>query len=150
MSHYIFGPFSLDPEARVLLRDGEPVPTAGKTLDTLLLLVQNRGRLVDKDELLSRIWAGNAVEEANLTQSISTVRKVLGDNPKNHRYIATVAGRGYQFVAPVTEVANAIPPAASVDVSGKRTKRAVAVTILVLSLACIVWFGLRHLNPHPN
>jgi DNA-binding winged helix-turn-helix (wHTH) protein len=65
-----FGPFSLDPEARVLLRDGEPMPMAGKTLDMLVMLVQNRGRLVDKDELLSRVWAGTIVEEASLSRSI--------------------------------------------------------------------------------
>jgi len=109
MPRYTFGPFSLDPEARVLLREGEPVPMAGKTLDTLLLLVQNHGKLIDKDELLSKVWAGSVVEEANLTQAISTVRKVLADNPKEHRYIATVAGRGYQFVAPVTELTAAAP-----------------------------------------
>src|SRR5712692_7687151 len=103
MPRYTFGPFSLDPEARILLRDGEPMPMAGKALDVLVVLVQNRGRLIDKDELLSRVWTGTIVEEANLSQSIFTVRKILGDSPKDHRYIATVAGRGYQFVAPVTE-----------------------------------------------
>ncbi|MFZ0590784.1 MAG: winged helix-turn-helix domain-containing protein [Bryobacteraceae bacterium] len=103
MPGFTFGPFELDPEARVLRRNGEPIPMAGKTLDTLLVLVENRGRLIDKDELLARVWAGSVVEEANLTQSIFTVRKILGDNPKDHRYIATVAGRGYQFVAPVVE-----------------------------------------------
>lgn len=103
MSRYSFGPFELDPEARLLRRDGEPIPMAGKTLDTLILLVENRGRLVDKEELLSRIWVGSVVEEANLTHAIFTARKILGDSPKDHRYIATVAGRGYQFVAPVTE-----------------------------------------------
>src|SRR5579885_324913 len=103
MPRYIFGCFELDPEARLLRRDGEPVPIAGKTLDALVVLVENRGRLVDKEELLSRVWAGSVVEEANLTQTIFTVRKILGDSPKDHRYIATVAGRGYQFVAAVTE-----------------------------------------------
>jgi DNA-binding winged helix-turn-helix (wHTH) protein/Tol biopolymer transport system component len=112
MSRYAFGPFILDPQARVLLREGEPVAMPGKILDTLVVLVQNRGRVVDKDELLSRIWPGIVVEEANLTQSIFTVRKILGDSPKDHRYIATVAGRGYQFVAPVTELVNPTPPTA--------------------------------------
>jgi Tol biopolymer transport system component/DNA-binding winged helix-turn-helix (wHTH) protein len=102
MSRYNFGPFELDPEARLLRRDGEPIPLSGKTLDTLILLVENRGRLVDKEELLSRVWAGSVVEEASLTQTIFTARKILGDSPKDHRYIATIAGRGYQFVAPVT------------------------------------------------
>jgi DNA-binding winged helix-turn-helix (wHTH) protein/Tol biopolymer transport system component len=113
MSRYIFGPFELDPEARLLRRDGEPIPLAGKTLDTLVVLVENRGRLVDKEELLSRVWAGSVVEEANLTQTIFTVRKILGDSPKNHHYIATVAGRGYQFVAPVTESIARTEPAGS-------------------------------------
>ncbi|HEY7211099.1 MAG TPA: transcriptional regulator, partial [Bryobacteraceae bacterium] len=106
MPRYSFGPFLLDSEARILLRSGKPVPLAGKTLDTLLVLVENRGRLVDKDELLARIWPGAVVEEANLSQSIYALRRILGDSPKDHRYIATVAGRGYQFVAPVTESAN--------------------------------------------
>ena len=103
MLRYSFGPFELDPDTRLLRRDGEPVPMAARTFDTLVILVENRGRLVDKEELLSRVWAGNVVEEANLTQAIFTVRKILGDSPKDHRYIATVAGRGYRFVAPIAE-----------------------------------------------
>ena len=111
MPCYIFGPFSLDTEARALLRDREVIPIAGKTFDTLVLLVQNHGRLIDKDELLSKVWAGTVVEEANLSQAIFTVRKILGDSPKDARYIATVAGRGYQFVAPVTELLREAPNA---------------------------------------
>jgi Tol biopolymer transport system component/DNA-binding winged helix-turn-helix (wHTH) protein len=110
MPRYTFGPFELDPEARLLRRDGEPIPMAGKTLDTLIVLVENRGRLIDKEELLSRVWTGSVVEEANLTQTIFTVRRILGDSPKDHRYIATVAGRGYQFVAPVTKSATRTQP----------------------------------------
>ena len=102
MPRYKFGPFDLDPEARLLCRDGEPIPMTGRMLDALVVLVERRGRLVDKEELLSRIWAGSVVEEANLTQAIFTLRKILGDSPKDRRYIATIAGRGYQFVAPVT------------------------------------------------
>src|SRR5215472_16478147 len=109
MARYSFGPFLLDSQARTLLRNGESTTITGKSFDTLLMLVENRGRLVDKDELLSRVWAGSIVEEANLSQSIFTVRKILGDSPKDHRYIATVAGRGYQFVAPVTELTNEAP-----------------------------------------
>lgn len=154
---YTFGPFSLDPEARVLLREGEPIRMAGKTLDTLLLLVQNRGRLVDKDELLSRVWAGSAVEEANLTQSIFTVRKILGDTPKDHRYIATVAGRGYQFVAPVTEITDgrgAWQQTSSEPVRGPRhfaggiighhSKAAVLLIVTAILLTGVVSYLLRH------
>ncbi len=121
MLHYRFGPFELDPESRLLRREGEPVPVAAKTLDTLVVLVENRGRLVDKDELLSRVWAGSVVEEANLTQTIFTVRKVLGDSPKDHRYIATVAGRGYQFVAPVIE-SSTNPTDSAVETHPKQSK----------------------------
>ena len=90
MPTYTFGPFLLDSETRKLLRDGEPIALTGKTFDTLLLLVQNRGRLVNKDELLSGVWRSTTVEEANLTQTIFSVRKILGDRPKDHRFIATV------------------------------------------------------------
>ena len=105
MPRLTFGPFLLDCEARTLRRDGERVALTGKTFDTLLLLVQNRGRLVKKDELLSEVWRSTTVEEANLTQTIFSLRKVLGDRPRDHRFIATVPGCGYQFVAPVDEMA---------------------------------------------
>src|SRR5215831_12356619 len=103
MPRYTFGAFELDSEARVLRQNGEPTPLAGRALDILVVLVQNRGRLIDKDELLAQVWAGSVVEESNLPHCIFMLRKILGDSPKDHRYIATVAGRGYQFVAPVTE-----------------------------------------------
>ena len=106
MPRYAFGPFLLDTEARVLLRGESPAAIAGKPLDTLVFLVQNRGRLLDKDELLAHVWPGAIVEEANLSQSIFIIRKILGDSPKDHRYIATLPGRGYQFVAEVKEVEN--------------------------------------------
>jgi Tol biopolymer transport system component/DNA-binding winged helix-turn-helix (wHTH) protein len=104
MPCYRFGPFVLDPASRILLRDEQPVAITAKVFETLVNLVQNRGRLVTKDELLSTLWPDTIVEEANLAQNISTLRRVLNDNPKDHRYIATIAGRGYSFVAVVTEV----------------------------------------------
>src|SRR5689334_11951414 len=104
MSRFAFGPFLLDLESRALLRNGDRLPVAGRTLDTLIVLLQNRGRLLEKDELLSLIWPGVVVDEANLSQSIFTLRKLLGDSRKDPLYIATIAGRGYQFVAPVTEL----------------------------------------------
>lgn len=144
MPVYRFGPFELDPAARVLRRSGDSVPLAAKTLDLLLLLIQNRSRVVGKDELLSRIWVGSIVEEANLTQSIFTIRKTLGDSPKDHRYIATVAGRGYQFVAPVTEVAD--EPQRPAPVAGWKwtwKKPAVFLPAAALVVACIVWLALH-------
>jgi DNA-binding winged helix-turn-helix (wHTH) protein len=93
MEVYYFGPFQLDEDARRLSRLGEPVPLTAKVFDTLSVLVRNHGRVLDKEELLSAIWPGTTVEEANLAQNVFTLRKVLGDNAKDARYIATIPGR---------------------------------------------------------
>lgn len=98
---YLFGPFRLDPAGRRLLRDGEPVPVTAKVLDVLIALVEARGDVVDRDTLMDRVWPSTAVVEANLTQTVSVLRKHLGDSATEHRYVATVPGRGYQFTAPV-------------------------------------------------
>lgn len=100
---YSFDSFTLDAARRTLLRDGEPVPLKPKTFETLLALVQNRGRVVGKDELMRELWPDTVVEEANLTQHVSLARKALGDDPKGPRFIVTVPGRGYSFVADVRE-----------------------------------------------
>src|SRR5688572_26571192 len=103
---YLFGPFRLEPAKRRLLRDGEPLPLTPKAFDTLLLLVQNRERVVEKEEVLRRVWPDAVVEESNLAQNIFTLRKALGDTPEGARFIATVPRRGYRFVAEVTTVPN--------------------------------------------
>src|SRR5438445_3477571 len=105
MVYYRFGPFVLDPASRSLVRKEQPVPITTKVFETLVVLVENRGRVMTKDELLLSLWPDTTVEEANLAQNISTLRKALEDNPKDHRYIATIPGRGYSFVAVVTEIA---------------------------------------------
>ena len=165
MPRFAFGPFLLDSESRALLRDREPLPIAGRTLDTLLVLLQNRGRLLEKDELLTLIWPGTVVDEANLSQSIFTLRKLLGDSPKDHRYIATIAGRGYQFVAPVTELTTETfqpdavdksPPEAHSDFAGKgsrirRRQYLVAAGIaLLLGAAAVLWSVLHQSAPGPS
>ena len=96
---YEFGPFSLDPTERVIFRDGTPVPLTPKVFDTLVYLVRNRGRLLTKDELLKEIWPNTFVEEVNLAVNISALRKVFGEGPQDCRYIATIPGSGYRFVA---------------------------------------------------
>ena len=87
----------------MLLRNGEPVPLPPKAFDTLLLLVRERGNLVAKDRLLRELWPDSYVEENNLNQYISTLRKALGENGSGSRYIETVPRRGYRFVAEVRE-----------------------------------------------
>jgi eukaryotic-like serine/threonine-protein kinase len=103
---YEFGPFRVDAERCVLLRENEPVPLTQKGFETLLVLIQNREETVSKDLLLKKVWPDTFVEEANLTQHISMLRKALGETPQDRRYIVTVPGRGYRFVASVQEVPN--------------------------------------------
>jgi eukaryotic-like serine/threonine-protein kinase len=104
---YQFGPFSLDPAERVVSRDGTPLSLTPKVFDTLVCLVRSQGRLLTKDELLKEIWRDTFVEEVNLAVNISTLRKMLGEGPQEGRYILTVPGRGYRFVAAVQKVTKA-------------------------------------------
>lgn len=94
-----FGPFRVDPVERVLLREGESVALTSKLFDILLLLVENDGRVVEKDRLMREVWPNTFVEEGNLTQNISLLRKALRDD--GHQYIQTVPRRGYRFVGHV-------------------------------------------------
>lgn len=93
---YEFGPYRIDPAEQLLTRNGKPTPLPLKAFETLLVLVQNSNRLVEKDELMRQVWLDTVVEEANLTVHISTLRKVLGSE-----YIETVPKRGYRFTADV-------------------------------------------------
>ena len=101
---YEFGAFRLDALRRVLsLRvDGQPLQLTGKIFDTLLYFVERSGQLLDKRTLMEALWPNVVVEESNLTQVIHTLRRVLGERPDDHRFIVTVPGRGYRFVADVT------------------------------------------------
>src|SRR5438309_7445229 len=104
--YYEFGPFRVDTLNHVLLRHGKAVSLKPKVFDTLLVLVENRERLLDKDELLSRLWPDTIVEESNLTQNVYLLRKALGEEPEADAdaYIETMPKRGYRFVASVLEV----------------------------------------------
>jgi DNA-binding winged helix-turn-helix (wHTH) protein len=99
---YEFDGFRLDPVKRLLWQDDQLVPLTPKALDTLLALVRHHGRIVEKDELMQIVWPDTIVEENNLTQHISALRKALGEHRREHKYIVTVPGRGYRFVAPIT------------------------------------------------
>jgi DNA-binding winged helix-turn-helix (wHTH) protein/TolB-like protein/Flp pilus assembly protein TadD len=98
---YQFGPFRIDTQKRVLLREGELVPLKPKGFDTLLVLVQHHGQVLDKNNLMERLWPDSDVEESNLPLHISALRKTLGENPNERLYIVTVPGRGYRFAAEV-------------------------------------------------
>ncbi|MFS8087243.1 MAG: winged helix-turn-helix domain-containing protein, partial [Acidobacteriota bacterium] len=96
---YEFGPFRIDTANRLLLCNGEPVAVKAKAVETLLLLVQRNGEVVEKDELMKQLWPDSFVEEANLTQTIYMLRKALGEG----NYIETIPRRGYRFAADVRD-----------------------------------------------
>lgn len=100
-SLYEFGPFRVDAQRHILLRDGRAVPLAPKVFETLLALVRSGGRVLKKNELMEAIWPDTFVEESNLAQHVFLLRKVLGEEKSEHRYIVTVPGVGYRFVAQV-------------------------------------------------
>jgi DNA-binding winged helix-turn-helix (wHTH) protein/TolB-like protein/Tfp pilus assembly protein PilF len=100
-SVYEFGAFRLDPSERLLLRDGRNVQLAPKVFDTLIALIENSGRLVDKEELMSRLWPDTFVEEATLARNISDLRKALGESTGEQKFIETVPKRGYRFTGEV-------------------------------------------------
>lgn len=101
---YEFGSFRVDASERVLYRDRTPVPLSPKVFDTLLVLVEQSGHIVEKETLIRRVWPDTFVEENNLSQYISTLHKTLGDDRQAERYIETVARRGYRFVPGVREL----------------------------------------------
>ena len=119
---YAFGDFRLDLRSRRLLRGNEAMPITVKTFDTLAVLVERAGQVVDKEELMRRVWTDAIVEESNLSQQIFTLRRMLGEDPKDHRYIQTVPRRGYRFVAEVTPI------------GGQLERAPVAAPVLRLSL----------------
>lgn len=160
---YEFGPFRLDVTKRLLFREGEPLTLPARLFETLLVLVENNGRLVEKDELMIRLWPDTVVEEANLTVNVSALRKALGESTKEHRYIVTVPGRGYRFVADVREVprepiylepqrsasdaqlSGMEVPRTSILISWRRHQNLIGFLLLAVAVAlvCYFWFASR-------
>ncbi len=140
---YEFGPFSLDPAEHALLRDGQPIPLRPKVFDLLLVLVENRGHLLDKDRLMSTVWAEQFVEEGNLNKNISMLRQALGESETGQKFIETVPKRGYRFIADVREV-SLEPETAARKVEPRRWNRHSIAYVLVpvLALAAIVFVVL--------
>jgi Tol biopolymer transport system component/DNA-binding winged helix-turn-helix (wHTH) protein len=99
--YYAFGPYVVDPLKALLWRDNAIVPVARKTISVLIVLVEEHGEVVTKDDLFSRVWLDTFVEENTLSRHIATLRKILGTGPGGEPYIQTVTGRGYRFVADV-------------------------------------------------
>ncbi|MGE0131842.1 MAG: winged helix-turn-helix domain-containing protein [Blastocatellales bacterium] len=157
---YEFGPFRLIPGEYLLLRDGQKVALAPKVFETLLALVERSGHVLEKDELLKRVWPDTFVEEVSLAKNVFVLRKTLGED---REYIETIPKRGYRFVAEVQEVlptsAEALPmqkagqvadAASAVSASlppnraGRRVKAAIVFALALLAGAAVVGvIGLR-------
>jgi Tol biopolymer transport system component/DNA-binding winged helix-turn-helix (wHTH) protein len=102
--YYQFGPFQIDLANRLLLREGTPVALPPKVFDALYVLVENSGRVLDKGDLMNRLWPDCFVEEGNLTQTIFQLRKALGESAANQQYIETIPRRGYRFIGEIRVV----------------------------------------------
>jgi DNA-binding winged helix-turn-helix (wHTH) protein/TolB-like protein len=101
---YEFGSYRADPLTRRLYGGGEPLAITPKAFETLLVLIAKRGDVVLKSDLIDAVWAETAVEENNLTQQIAALRRAFGERAGDHRFIVTIPGKGYSFVAPVSEI----------------------------------------------
>src|SRR5688572_2742434 len=101
---YEFGGFRADPLSRRLFVGGEQVAVTPKAFETLLFLISRRGELIPKNDIIDAVWADTAVEENNLTQQIAALRRAFGEKAGDHRFIVTVPGKGYSFVAPLNEL----------------------------------------------
>jgi DNA-binding winged helix-turn-helix (wHTH) protein/tetratricopeptide (TPR) repeat protein len=154
---YRFGEFELSPSQGTLWRAGVRVPLMPKPLATLLVLVKHAGETVSKDDLLSEVWSGTAVEENNLTQSISMLRKVLGEKRGDNRFIVTDPGNGYRFVAAVTKLGDvsaetsqtviSIVPNGIVRHPNSSSRKMVlfaSAALVLLGLAAGAWLWTRH------
>lgn len=171
---YEFGDFRLDGAKRLLRRrDGTTVPLTPRVFDTLLFMVEHHDAVLDKERIMEAVWPDSIVEENNLTQNISTLRRIFGEDPGSHRFIVTVPGRGYRFVADVKtraeeadareamepararaggEPASSAQPARAASAELPRAKgragsMAAAFAILVLGAAAFLWW--RGQTQHP-
>jgi Tol biopolymer transport system component/DNA-binding winged helix-turn-helix (wHTH) protein len=101
---YEFADFRVDAEKRILLRGGKQISLTPKVFELLLTFLEQRGDVLEKEDLMNLLWADSFVEESNLAQNVAVLRKALGESSKEHKFILTVPGRGYRFVADVKEI----------------------------------------------
>src|SRR5271170_6960533 len=144
-TRYQFDSFCLDVTRRVLLRNGNPLALTGKSIDTLLVLIERAGATVTKRELIDAVWGHAAIEENNLNQCISAVRKALGEQRGKHKYILTVTGVGYRFVAPVRQTdasATTLETLAPAVVPQWRARVRARSVLAALSVLCLAFSAI--------
>ena len=154
MDAYEFGPYRIDTGERLLHRGGELVPLPPKVADTLLVLLANAGRMVDKGDLMKAVWPDTFVEEGALTRNISLLRKTLGDTGDEAAYIETIPKRGYRFVAPIRPAVAPEPPPPTPKSSVRWIVPVAVLVMAVLGLATGYLFlhsaaGVPTANPAP-
>jgi DNA-binding winged helix-turn-helix (wHTH) protein/TolB-like protein/tetratricopeptide (TPR) repeat protein len=132
---YQFGPFELDPTERLLFFNGRAVAVTPKAFDMLVVLVERSGHLCQKEELMKALWPDSFVEEGNLSVTVSSLRKVLGDDRGQQRYIETVSKRGYRFAAAVNHVMQDVPPEAHVEELPKEQTIAGRIGLMALNIS---------------
>ncbi len=137
-----FGPFTVDPSTRLLTGNGVSVHLAPKSCEVLLVLLRHSGEVVSKETLLRSVWPDVAVEEGNLTQHISLLRKTLGAAPSGGPYIETIPKSGYRFLVPVHTLPD-LPP------SGLRRRAALALALVPVVAFVSYWIG-RLSHPLPE
>jgi TolB-like protein/DNA-binding winged helix-turn-helix (wHTH) protein len=152
---YEFGAFQLDPAERLLLREGKPLPLSPKAFETLLLLVENSGHLLRKDEIMQRVWPDAFVEEVNLAHHISAIRRALDGTGGGEQYIETVPKVGYRFMAETRKVSSEAPavlttaqagqpaPTASAPRKQPANRVALLTAAAVLALGVVLLFVWR-------
>ena len=150
---YEFGDFRVDAQQRVLLlkANGRALPISSRALDLLIFFLEHPGELLDKSTLMAAVWPKVVVEENNLNQHISAIRRLLGDRPEEHRYIVTVPGRGYRFVAavhPVPDASGGAPGVAGPEVAAKSHTNWLLWVTATGGLALAVCLG-GYLATHP-
>lgn len=138
---YFFDGFTLDPAERSLSRNGEEISLPGKVFDVLVVLARNPGRLLRKEELIENVWPEEFVEEANLARSVSTLRKALSDTGREHKYIATIQGQGYRFVADISSIGENDKSAGSGSSQGEFRGRSIRWVLLVGIVAILLSIG---------
>lgn len=159
---YVFGAFSLDADERELLREGAAVPIASKAMDVLLILIEKAGQVIERTELIKRVWPDSEGADGSLAVTVSALRKTLGDRPDGGPYIETVPRQGYRFAARVTAQCDEAITSGSVAVlahkpgaeaeeraghqAGSRVidrKKVVAVTVAIAIAAVVLGYGVR-------
>jgi len=144
---YEFGPFRLDPSEELLVEGTRKIPLTPKAYKTLLVLVENRGRTLAKDEPLAKVWPDTFVEEATLAQNVFTLRKLLRDDRETAQYIETLPKRGYRFVADVREVKTATAPVRHQSRLAPSTILYALILVGVFTAGLGGWYWIRSKPP---